>query len=214
MSGIKYDNDKPPMDLLPHSVLVEVAKVLDHGAKTYSRHNWRQGFKWSRLHAAALRHIGAWSEGQDNDLESGQSHLAHAICCLMFLLEHKLKGYGEDDRYTTEEKKGEAKKEYRIGPDSPVHIEKLSKEYEDYLRNKNSGVPITEWKTPQGIGVWNIADYNTAMKAGIDGIDKWVRKDAENNARTRYNLQGWYWAPDESPKHPLQGEEFDKNDDV
>jgi hypothetical protein len=95
----KYDGDKPPMDLLPHSVLLEVARVLGFGAAKYSKHNWRQGFDWSRLHAAALRHIGAWGEGENLDKESSINHIAHAICCLMFLLEHQIKGYGVDDRF-------------------------------------------------------------------------------------------------------------------
>lgn len=103
--ALKYDTKKPPVDLLPYSVLEEVAKVLAYGADKYTtpthsgRHNWRNGFEWSRLHAAALRHIGAWGEGEDSDSESGLPHLAHALCCLMFLLEHQKKGYGTDDRY-------------------------------------------------------------------------------------------------------------------
>lgn len=103
--ALKYDKNKPPMDLLPYSTLLEVAKVLGYGANKYTteegsgRHNWRKGFEYSRLHAAALRHIGAWGEGEDLDPESGINHIAHALCCLMFLLEHQIKGYGVDDRY-------------------------------------------------------------------------------------------------------------------
>lgn len=100
MTALKYDNDKPPMDLLPHTALVEVAKVLAYGATKYDKHNWRKGMDWSRLHAAALRHIGAWSERQDVDEETKLNHLAHATCCLLFLLEYNLKNLGNDDRYT------------------------------------------------------------------------------------------------------------------
>ena len=72
---------------------------MTFGAKKYDSHNWRRGFKWSRLLGAALRHILAFMGGQDKDPETNLSHLAHAACCIMFLLEHEAKGLGEDDRY-------------------------------------------------------------------------------------------------------------------
>lgn len=99
-TGIKHDNEKPMMDLLPMAALTEVGKVLTEGAKKYASHNWRQGFKYSRLQAALLRHYTAFSEGEDHDPETKLLHLAHLTCCALFLLEHQLKGYGEDDRYS------------------------------------------------------------------------------------------------------------------
>lgn len=58
---------------------------------------------WTRMSDAALRHITAWIEGEDKDWESGLSHLAHAICCLTFLLTYQLLNLGTDDRYKPEE---------------------------------------------------------------------------------------------------------------
>ena len=98
-NGTKFDNGKPRMGLLPSGPLREIAAVLSFGASKYNDHNWRGGFKWSRLVDASLRHLTAWNEGQDKDEESGLSHLAHAACCLLFLLEHEAKKLGEDDRY-------------------------------------------------------------------------------------------------------------------
>ena len=46
------------------------------------------------------RHIFAWWGGQDKDPETGFSHLAHAGCCLIFLMEYQRNGYGTDDRFT------------------------------------------------------------------------------------------------------------------
>ena len=34
-----------------------------------------------------MRHINAYQRGEAADLESGKSHLAHAVCSLMFVLE-------------------------------------------------------------------------------------------------------------------------------
>ena len=96
--GQKFDQDKPRMDLLDSSALEELSKVLTFGAKKYAAHNWRKGITTSRLIAAALRHIFAYLGGQNNDPETGLSHIAHAMCCCMFIL--GLKNKTEmDDRY-------------------------------------------------------------------------------------------------------------------
>lgn len=97
--GTKHDAGKVPVGLLPWPALKEIAKVLDFGRKKYSAHNWRGGFLWSRLYDACQRHLWAWNEGEDKDPETGLTHLAHAGCCIMFLLTHELLGLGEDDRY-------------------------------------------------------------------------------------------------------------------
>ena len=60
--------------------------------------NWEKGMDWSRLYAAALRHLTAWWRGNDIDHESGLPHLAHALCCINFLLAYELRGMGRDDR--------------------------------------------------------------------------------------------------------------------
>ena len=49
--------------------------------------------------AAAMRHIMAFNDGEDKDPESGLSHLAHAACCIMFLLEFEKTHPELDDRY-------------------------------------------------------------------------------------------------------------------
>lgn len=96
--GAKYDTDKPRMDLLDSYAIEQLAKVLTFGAKKYAAHNWRKGISKSRLIAAALRHIFAYLGGTDTDEETGLSHIAHAMCCCMFLLglEHRV---DLDDRY-------------------------------------------------------------------------------------------------------------------
>jgi hypothetical protein len=40
----------------------------------------------------------AYWKGEDNDPETGLSHLAHAMCCVMFLLSYHLRKVGTDDR--------------------------------------------------------------------------------------------------------------------
>jgi hypothetical protein len=102
--ALKYDEDKPGLDLLPVEAKKAIAEVFDFGAKKYARHNWRSGFDWSRLIRASQGHIDAFNDGEDLDKESGKSHLAHAGCCILMLLESTIKGFGTDNRYTTEAK--------------------------------------------------------------------------------------------------------------
>jgi len=97
--ALKYDGEKPRMDLLPTAPLVGVAEILTFGANKYAAHNWRAGFDYSRLIGAAYRHISAFNDGEDLDPESQKSHIDHAICTLMFLSEQLKKGTGNDDRY-------------------------------------------------------------------------------------------------------------------
>ncbi len=104
LTGVKHDQDKPDMSLLSSIALVEVARVMTFGKRKYSANNWRGGFAWTRPLAAALRHIFAYLGGEDKDPETGLSHLAHGICCLMFVLEFSVTGAGQDDRYKHETK--------------------------------------------------------------------------------------------------------------
>lgn len=103
MEAVKFDTGKAPLGLIPRSALTAEAQVLAFGAKKYAKHNWRGGMDWSRMVDAALRHITAWNDGEDVDPETGISHLAHARCCLGFLIEYAEKGLGTDDRYKTQE---------------------------------------------------------------------------------------------------------------
>ncbi len=95
---VKHDQEKPRFDLIPPEVELELAKVFGYGARKYSPQNFRIGTQWGRYVAAARRHLNAWQLGEDNDLESGFSHLAQAIASLSMLLVLQLTGKGEDDR--------------------------------------------------------------------------------------------------------------------
>ena len=83
--AVKHDIDKPRMSLVPTLALIEIAKVMTYGAKKYDSYNWAKGFDWTRLLDASMRHLMAFNKGEDNDQETGYSHLAHAACCVMML---------------------------------------------------------------------------------------------------------------------------------
>lgn len=98
MNGNKKDQAKTRLDLLPPRPLVEIGEVLTFGAEKYEPWNWSKGIAFSRLFAAMLRHLFAWWAGQDKDPETGLSHLAHAGCCLLFMMDLRHSQPGCDDR--------------------------------------------------------------------------------------------------------------------
>ena len=86
-SGVKYDNDKPQWSLMPWTALKEVVDVLTYGAKKYAPDNWKKvPNARQRYIDAGFRHFTAYAGGEKNDSETGISHLAHAMCCMLFLL--------------------------------------------------------------------------------------------------------------------------------
>lgn len=85
--GMKFDSGKLDYTLVPWDGMDEVVKVLEFGAKKYARDNWKHvEHAETRYLAAAFRHIIKYNEGEATDKETGLSHLAHATCCMLFLL--------------------------------------------------------------------------------------------------------------------------------
>lgn len=98
VEGVKHDADKPRWDLLPIRVTEEVVQVLTFGAQKYGDDNWRRvPDARRRYYAAAMRHLSAYWQGLEEDQDTGLGHLAHAICCLMFLEEVRLDEHLEHD---------------------------------------------------------------------------------------------------------------------
>lgn len=88
--GIKKDDNKRRYDLIPLAALDEVVKVLTFGAGKYGAENWRHvEHARARYFAAAMRHLTAAMSGKQIDEESNLPHLAHAACCILFMLEVK-----------------------------------------------------------------------------------------------------------------------------
>ncbi len=98
-TGIKHDQGKPSISLIPVEAIIEEARAFDFGAKKYGRHNFRLGMDHTRVLDAALRHILAIVRGEDVDPESGLKHWAHARACLGMYAYFQSNGVGKDDRY-------------------------------------------------------------------------------------------------------------------
>ena len=87
IEAVKFDEGKVDWTLVPFEALEGMAQVLEFGAKKYDRWNWTigGGFLWTRVLASCLRHLFAFMRGEDNDPESGLSHISHCQCNLLFI---------------------------------------------------------------------------------------------------------------------------------
>lgn len=85
MTFQKHDTGKLELVHLPFAQLETIARVLDYGAAKYERDNWKCG-TFGRYASACLRHLFARLKGERVDSESGLPHLAHAACCVLFMM--------------------------------------------------------------------------------------------------------------------------------
>lgn len=96
--GIKYDQGKDPWHLMPWDALKAIVAILAFGAAKYGDRNWERGMDWERLYRAAIGHLSSWWLNEGPDPETGKSHLAHAACCVLFLIAYEIRGVGTDSR--------------------------------------------------------------------------------------------------------------------
>lgn len=90
---------KTPLHLLPTVLMDEAAWVLKFGADKYGAYNWRGAKVCATTYISAiLRHLNQWRDRQDDDLESGRSHLAHIAANCAILMDAAKHGTLEDDR--------------------------------------------------------------------------------------------------------------------
>lgn len=90
---------KAPLSTLPFRVLWRVGLAMLEGMCKYGRHNYRiAGVRASVYFDGAMRHLGAWWEGEDIDHDSGFNHIDKLIADLMVLRDSMLQGNWVDDR--------------------------------------------------------------------------------------------------------------------
>ena len=106
LNGQKFDAGKTEWDLLPLGPVEEIVKVLMHGREKYGRDNWQLvDNPIRRYYSAAQRHLAAFRRARFDtknpfdavDSESKLHHLAHAACCILFLLWHERKELCQED---------------------------------------------------------------------------------------------------------------------
>jgi hypothetical protein len=95
----RIGDSKPPLHLIPPAAEILEAVVMGLGARKYGAFNWRRSRIRATVYiAAAKRHLAQWLDGEDEDPESGVTHLAHARACLGILIDAIATDSVVDDR--------------------------------------------------------------------------------------------------------------------
>ncbi len=116
--ALRYDTDKPKLELISPLAQIGLAKVLTKGAKKYASHNWRKGMDWSRCIGSLKRHLAKFEMGEDYDFDPNcpgcnteyckdhtwELHIDQIQCNAMFLSEYTVTHPELDDRYKISQK--------------------------------------------------------------------------------------------------------------
>lgn len=95
--GLRYNEGKNQLELIPPEWIWGLAMVLTRGAVKYASRNWERGMKWSYPVGCALRHLLKFVCGERYDAESGNHHLAMAAWNCLALMSYDIRGIGEND---------------------------------------------------------------------------------------------------------------------
>ncbi len=85
MNGLKFDEGKLRLDLIPADAINAIGAVMTFGAQKYGANNW-QGVEIERYEAALMRHLMAYKGGKALDPDSGLPHLYHVLCNAAFMV--------------------------------------------------------------------------------------------------------------------------------
>lgn len=83
--GDRNNKGKLRWSLVDMKTLEGLVKVLMMGAEKYSDFNWQKGLPINEVYESLMRHLVSFMDGEDNDTESGLSHLDHALCNIYFM---------------------------------------------------------------------------------------------------------------------------------
>lgn len=100
--GLRFNEEKNRLELVPPEWVWGLGDVTTQGSKKYAARNWERGMAWSIMIGCALRHVFKFCMGERYDPETGCHHMFMAAwnCCA--LASYDLKGIGENDIPKTE----------------------------------------------------------------------------------------------------------------
>lgn len=84
-TGDRFNQGKPKWSFVDFNSLEDMVRVLEYGANKYSKDNWKKGLPYTEISESLIRHLISFLNGEDNDDESGISHVGHIMCNAMFL---------------------------------------------------------------------------------------------------------------------------------
>ena len=97
--GLRYNNGKNRLSLVPTSAIEGIGQVLTYGANKYTvrdekgnilvngANNWRKGLPWMEVVDSLERHLSQFLKGEDVDPESNCMHIDHLLTNAAFLKE-------------------------------------------------------------------------------------------------------------------------------
>lgn len=100
--ALRYDTGKTRWHLLPYDGLKLLADHYTRGAEKYAERNWELGMDYSKCFNSLQRHLTAWFNGEDYDVDEKTGaralHLVAVVWNAMALLVYTIRGVGRDDR--------------------------------------------------------------------------------------------------------------------
>lgn len=98
LCATRHNAGKLRWSLLDPVAMQELLKVLEHGATKYGRDNWKKGLPVTSIADSLMRHLMKFLSGENEDGESGLSHVGHILCNAMFLAHMHVQRVDMDDR--------------------------------------------------------------------------------------------------------------------
>jgi len=88
--ALRYNQGKPELSYMLHAnyAIQGMCEVMTFGARKYNKLNWQKPFDKDQLIDSLLRHLMAYTNGEEYDKESKLHHLDHVMCNSMFLSYH------------------------------------------------------------------------------------------------------------------------------
>lgn len=80
----RFNDGKLKWSLVHFKSLEPMVRVLMFGAQKYSVDNWKKGLDKKEILESMQRHLAALIDGEQNDPESGLSHMGHIQCNALF----------------------------------------------------------------------------------------------------------------------------------
>lgn len=166
---------KAPLGLVPPALVIGAAEAIANGAEKYGSYNWRDYPVQAVTYVeAAMRHLLAYLDGEDDAPDTGISHLKHAVAGLGILLDVTALGTLEDNR----PKAGPAAK-LLAEQDKTVRVPAPEDALPLYDRNAGSSnlIGLIAAKEAQIRDSLAEADAADAFVRTVKRLDQWDVKD-------------------------------------
>jgi hypothetical protein len=95
MKSERYNEGKIKWSLVHFDSIKDLPKVLEFGAKKYSKDNWKKGLDLNEILDSMQRHVSSVIDGEQHDPESTLHHMGHIMCNAMFYMYHYNKQQNE-----------------------------------------------------------------------------------------------------------------------